>query len=121
MDSEITYFSLKQIALQEFPDIVVSASVLRGALNVPKSLRLFLTDNSFLEIWLTEKKHSYHWQRKDNKVYRHDNAPHIKHKHVKSFPKHFHDGSEDKVEESKISNNPNIALREFLTFVRNSL
>ncbi len=118
MDAEITYLELKNTALQEFPDIVVSASILRGPLNVAKSLRLFLIDNSFLEIWISGKKYSYHWQRTDEKIYRHDNAPHKKHKHIKTFPKHFHDSFEENVKESEISDNPTIAIRDFLKFIR---
>jgi len=118
LDAEITYLKLKNISLQEFPDIVVSTSITRGPLNVAKSLRLFFIDDSFLEIWISDKKYSYHWQRTDEKVYRHDNAPHKKHKHVKTFPKHFHDGSEGNVKESKIDDNPEIAIRYFLKFVR---
>ena len=118
MDAEITYLKLKNIALQEFPDIVVSASITRGPLNVAKSLRLFFIDDSFLEIWLSDKKHSYHWQRIDGKIYRHDNAPHKKHKKIKTFPKHFHDSSEDTVKESNIADNPEIAIRDFLKFAR---
>ena len=63
MDAEITYLGLKNIALQEFPDIVVSASIVRGPLNIAKSLRIFFIDVSFLEIWISDKKYSYHWQR----------------------------------------------------------
>ena len=121
MDAEIAYLKLKNIALQEFPDVVVSASILRGPLNVAKSLRLFFIDNSFLEIWLTDKKYSYHWQRADGKIHRHDNAPHKKHKHIKTFPKHFHYGSENNVKESKIADNPEIAIRDFMNFVRENL
>lgn len=54
-------------------------------------------------------------------LYRHDNAPHGKWRAVSTFPKHFHDGSEDRVEESQISDNPEQALREFLSFVRSKL
>ena len=121
MDAEIAYLRLKSIALMEFPDVVISASVPRGHLNVAKSLRLFLTDNSFVEIWISNEKYSYHWQRTDGKIYRHDNAPHKKHKHIATFPKHFHHGSEDNVKESKISNNHEIAIREILAFVRENM
>ena len=117
MDAEVTYIRLKGIALQEFPDIVASASILRGPLNLAKSLRIFFIDNSFLEVYISDKKYSYHWQLAD-KIYRHDNAPHHKHKKIKTFHKHFHDGSEDNVTESKISDNPNNAIREFLNFIR---
>ena len=121
MDAEITYIELKNIALQEFPDIVVSASLLRGSLHVAKSLRIFLVDNSFLEIWISGNKYSYHWQRTDGKIYRHDNAPHKKHKHIKTFPKHFHDGSESNVKESYISDDARNAVRDVLRFVRGKI
>ena len=121
MDVEIAYLKLKNVALQEFPDIVVSASITRGPLNVAKSLRLFFTDNSFMEIWISDKKYSYHWQKTDGKIYRHDNAPHKKHEKIKTFPKHFHHGSEDSVKESNIADNPEIAIRDFLKFVRKNL
>jgi hypothetical protein len=121
LDAEITYLRLKNIALQEFPDIVASASIMRGPLNVAKSLRLFFIDNSFLEIWISGKKYSYHWQRVDGKIYRHDNAPHKKHEKIKTFPKHFHHGSEDNIKESAIADNPESAIRDFLKFVRENL
>jgi hypothetical protein len=117
LDAEIAYIKLKIIALKEFPYIAASASILRGPLNVAKSLRIFFFDGSFLEIWMGDNKYSYHWQRTDGKIYRHDNAPHFKHKHVRTFPKHFHDASEDNVKESKISDNPNTALREYMKFI----
>lgn len=121
MDAETTYTQLKTIALLEFPDVVVSASVLRGPLRVAESLRLFLVDTSFLEVWISGDKYSYHWQRRDGTIYRHDNAPHKKHRHVKTFPKHFHDCSEDKVKESIIADDPNNAVRDFLSFVRDKI
>ena len=121
MDAEVTYLKLKNIALQEFPDILVSASITRGPLNVAKSLRLFFIDNSFLEVWISGKKYSYHWQRTDGKIFRHDNAPHKKHEKIKTFPKHFHYGSEENVKESNIGDNPEIAIRDVLNFVRENL
>ncbi len=121
MDTETTYRRLKNIALVEFPDIVVEAFILRGHLNTPKSLRLFFTDGSFLEVWLSNEKYSYHWQGKDGSIYRHDNAPHKKDKHINTFPKHFHNGREDKVEESHINNKPTSAIREILELIRTKL
>ena len=121
MDAEITYLKLKNLVLQEFPDIVVSASVIRGPLNTAKSLRIFFIEDSFLEVWLSEKKYSYHWQRTDGKIFRHDNAPHKKHERIKTFPKHFHEGSEGDVKESNLDDKPEIALREFLNFVRGNV
>ncbi len=121
MDAEIAYLKLKNIALREFPDIVVSASVIRGPLNTIKSVRMFFIDDSFMEVWLSEQKYSYHWQRTNNQIFRHDNAPHKKHERIKTFPKHFHDGSEGNVKESNIDDEPEVALREFLNFVRKNV
>ncbi|HLC53729.1 MAG TPA: DUF6516 family protein [Candidatus Nanoarchaeia archaeon] len=118
MDTESAYLRLKRIAIHEYADIVDSATILRGPLQIAKSLRVFFVDSSFLEVWISGKKYSYHWQKSDGKVYRHDNAPHSKHKHIKTFPKHFHDGSESNVKESKITDNPNEALRGFLEFIK---
>jgi hypothetical protein len=38
-----------------------------------------------------------------------------------SFPKHFHDDSEDNVKESALNDNPVEAVREFLGFIRSKL
>jgi hypothetical protein len=39
-------------------------------------------------------------------------------RHISTFPKHFHNGSESNVTESLLSDEPENALREFLAFVR---
>lgn len=51
--------------------------------------------------------------------HRFDNAPDFP--NLATFPKHFHNGSEDNVEESRLSDEPETALREFLSFVRTKL
>ncbi len=68
-------------------------------------------------------RYSYHWERRaiDGSIYRHDNAPHQKWKSISTYPAHFHSGSETNVVESWISQLPEIALRQFLTFVRTQL
>lgn len=121
MDAETTYTELKAVGLREFPDVVLSATVIRGPLNVAQSLRFFFIDRSFLEVWISGKKYSYHWQRIDRTVYRHDNAPHKKHQSIATFPKHFHDTSEENVRESYLSNHPIRALCEFLEFIRHKI
>jgi hypothetical protein len=112
---------LKEIAEIEFNDIV--EDVIITDIN---AIRIILTDGSFLDIWYSlklENRYSYHWERQqiDGKIYRHDNAPHIKWKKIKTFPKHFHEGSEDKVIESHIKADPLQALREFLLFIKQRL
>jgi len=36
----------------------------------------------------------------DGSIYRHDNRPHENLKNMKTFPKHFHEGSEGNIKES---------------------
>jgi hypothetical protein len=109
---------LCQIAETEFSDIVVEA--FSPDVN---ELRIFLIDGSFVDVWFSlklEGRYSYHWEQRavDGTIYRHDNAPHKRWETVKTFPRHFHDGSEDRVVESYISEEPEQALRSFLEFVR---
>jgi hypothetical protein len=40
---------------------------------------------------------------------------------MKSFPKHFHNGSEENITESNIPDEPMEAVRLFLTFIRQML
>ena len=107
---------LKDIIEIEFSEIV--EDVVPTDIN---ELRIVLNDGSFIDVWFSlklEGRYSYHWERKliDGTIYRHDNAPHLKWQSVSTFPKHFHDGSEDIVVSSHISDNPESALKEFLSF-----
>jgi hypothetical protein len=110
---------LKEIAEIEFFDIVEDVSI--EGIN---TLRIFLIDGSYLDVWYSlklENRFSYHWERRhiDGSIYRHDNAPHKSWKHVSTFPKHFHDGEEENVLDSDIADIPEDGLRSFLLFIRN--
>lgn len=112
---------LREIAMTEYADIVVGVS-LPGA----NEMRVFLRDGSFVDVWFSLKligRYSYHWERRalDGTVYRHDNVPHQRWQFVSTFPAHFHDGSEGQVAESLLSTVPEVALRQFLAFVRSRL
>jgi len=114
------YKNLLNIAVTEFKAIVESGELLYSQSNIPWKLRLYICDGSFVDIYYSVKdKYSYHWDRRlvNNKVYRHDNAPHKKWENVSTFPKHFHNGSEEAVILSNIPDNSEDALKEFLTFV----
>ncbi|MFN2110112.1 MAG: DUF6516 family protein [Anaerolineae bacterium] len=119
------YKTLQTIALREFGDIVVSATVLALPTGDPLKLRLDISDGSLLDVFISVSgRYSYHWERRltsSGDLYRHDNAPHAKWHYVATFPKHFHDGSETNVVASTISDIPSEALHEFLTFVRYKL
>lgn len=108
---------LKEIAEIEFGAIV--EDVLVTDIN---ELRIVLIDGSYIDLWFSLKlrgRYSYHWERKfiNGSIFRHDNAPHMRWKDIPTFPKHFHNGSEDIVISSRIADSPELALKEFLTFV----
>jgi hypothetical protein len=120
-----TYRVLGTIALNEFADVVVNARIVSLPTGDPLKLRLDIVDDSLLDVFISiSGRYSYHWERRltsRGDLYRHDNAPHGRWRHVATFPRHFHDGSEGNVVESHISNDPEDAIREFLTFVRHKL
>jgi len=77
-------------------------------------------------VWLSIKvlgRFSYHWERRhiDGTMYRHDNFPDTNWKEVSTYPKHFHNGSQDGVDESHIEDDPITALRQFMDFARTHL
>jgi len=112
-----TYRSLAYIAVSEFSDIVRGTSIIEG------KLRILVSDGSYIDVWLSEKKpgiYAYHWERRgiDGTIYRHNNLPDKEARKLRTFPKHFHNEKEQRVEESYISDLPEEALRFFLNFAR---
>ena len=119
------YRTLRTIARTEFADVIVSARVIALPSGDPLKLRLDIADGSLLDVFISVSgRYSYHWDRRmlsDGDIYRHDNAPHDRWRGAVTFPKHFHNGSEDNVVASYIADEPEDALREFLVFVRRKL
>jgi len=117
----VDLYQLKEIAEIEFYDIVKDA-----ILQDINELRIFLNDDSFIDVWYSLKlkdRYSYHWERRhvDETIFRHDNAPHRKWLLISTFPKHFHDGNEEQVVESFLNEAPENGLRSFLSFAREKL
>ncbi|MCI0475903.1 MAG: DUF6516 family protein [Anaerolineales bacterium] len=113
------YQSLVRVASAEFDDVVVGTTLIGGTPANPNKLRLKLRDGSFLDIWLSlDGDYAYHWElrRQRGRLYRWDNAPHYP--HVETFPAHFHDGDENTIIASQLSNVPEDALRQVLAFVK---
>ena len=109
---------LRFIVIAEYADIVQTAFSPGD-----NDLRIVLNDGSMMKIWFSLKvanRYSYHWERRmiDNTIYRHDNAPDFEWRHVSTFPKHFHNGTQENVTQSNISDVPTDAVREFLDFAR---
>ncbi len=89
-------------------------------------LRLFVTDDSFVDVWLSAKKKAvcaYHRERKDvdGRIFRYNNLPDKDARKLKSFPKHFHNGTERNITENDLSDDPEEALRTVLEFVRKTI
>ncbi len=117
------YDKLARIAQTEFGDIVTRVQLFRRRAAIPTKLRLFIRDGTFVDVWISldRRRYAYHWEQRAVRglIHRHDNAP--DHPEIPTFPKHFHDGREEIVQPSTISDDPPQALREFLTFVRECL
>ena len=108
---------IKRIVDIEYARIVLSSEIFHD------KLRVYLIDGSFVDIWFSAKipgRFSYHWEKRhiDGRIYRHDNFPDPRWKKLSTFPKHFHDGFQEKVKESQISNDPIKAIHEFMDFIQ---
>jgi len=116
----VSYRELATIAEAEFSDVILQVD------QRAEKLRLHLIDGSYVDIWYSvrlEGRFAYHWERRmiNGSVYRYDNRPHEQLKGMKSYPKHFHDGSEAKVRDCELGEDPKLVLRAFLQMVRAKL
>ena len=125
MNISAVYNQLARIAASEFGDLVLQARLLYLDTGDPLKLRLDIVDQSVLDVWLSGGgRYSYHWERRhtdQGDLYRYDNAPHKRWRHLSSFPHHFHNGTENAVIESDLCLPPEAALRQVLTFIRGKL
>lgn len=118
------YRQLKEIADKEFGEIVEDGEIIFSHTGRARKLRLRLIDTTYIDIWYAlEGEYSFHWEQTDvrNTIYRHDNAPHLRWSHVKTFPKHCHNKTQDNVVESNLPDNIEEALRGFLSIVRKKM
>jgi len=118
---EDIYRWLTEEGARKFNDIISEVIRYEVPPGVPMKIRIVMVDGSFLDIyWSPSGRYSLHYERRhiDGRVYRHDNAPHSKHSRVRTFPKHYHNGSEDNVVESYLPDEPVKAVEEFLKTIR---
>jgi len=107
------YRGLKRACLRCFPEIIDDALVERDPGDTPKNLRIFFIDGSFMDVWVSDEKYSFHWQ-SDDEVIRFDNAPH--HHEIETFPDHLHFQGE--VRPTPISGGLNQKLTEALSYIK---
>lgn len=120
LEIDETYRRIRVVVEDEFSDIALLVEEVFG------KVRVHLIDGSYLDVWLSRRipgRFAYHWEHRhvDGGLHRHDNRPHEHLKHMKTFPKHLHDGSEENVVESGIPDEPTEAVRFFLSFIRRKL
>jgi hypothetical protein len=111
---------IKRIAEIEFSDIVKNIS------QIDFKLRVTLINNSFVDIYLSQRlpdRFGFHWECMDDAktFYRYDNFPDNNWQTVKTFPYHFHNGSQDSVESSPFPLTTIEGFRAFMDFVKNKL
>jgi hypothetical protein len=80
----------------------------------------------YIDIWLSRKlnnRFGFHWERQhvDGTLYRYDNFPDTDWHVVATYPYHFHNGSQKKVEASPFSSDILIGFRDFMRFVQRKL
>lgn len=115
-----SFETLARIAEVEFSGIVVDSVPLGG------KLRLFINDTSYIDIWLShtlEDRFGIHWERRhlDGTFYRYDNFPDVAWHIVETYPRHFHNGSQDAVELAPFSPDLIEGFRDFLRFAAKKL
>lgn len=111
---------LARIAEIEFSEIVMDSALLG------EKLRLFVNDSSYIDIWLShtlEDRFGFHWERRhlDGTFYRYDNFPDTAWLAVETYPRHFHNGSQDAVESASFSIDVTEGFRDFLQFAAKKL
>lgn len=108
---------LANLAVGEFNDIMA-----KEPLVLTDRIRLFFRDNSFMDIrYPVDRDYSFHWQRR-GATYRINTAP--DHLEIETYPRHMHDGSEEKVVPdtlTSLDNTPEQNLRSVLSWVRKKL
>ena len=115
-----TIEDIKRIAEVEFSDII------SNAYQIDYKLRITLRNNSFIDVYLSRTltgKFGFHWECRDKKrtIYRYDNFPFKKWRHVATFPHHFHNGSQNTAEASPFPRSIIDGFRAFMEFVRNKV
>ncbi len=111
---------LRKIAEVEFADIVKDSVI------VEYKLRIFLIDNSFIDINLSQRlpdKFGFHWETMNppDTIFRYDNFPDKNWNNVSTYPYHFHNGSHMSVVSSPFPLSVIDGFRAFLDFVRDKI
>ncbi|MEB3780409.1 MAG: DUF6516 family protein [Desulfurococcales archaeon] len=111
---------LGEIAINSYPEIVTSVEIVYG------KLRIYLIDESFIDIWISRRlpnRYAIHWERRhiDGSIYRWDNTPHESHRHIPTFPHHFHEKHDNIVKPYSYPGNIEEAVKEALRYAKEKM
>jgi hypothetical protein len=111
---------LRKLVINLYPEIVVATDIVFG------KLRIYLIDESFVDIWISRRipnRYAIHWERRhiDGSIYRWDNTPHEAHRHISTFPHHFHEGQDHIVKPYNYPGDIKEALKVALKYVEEKL
>ncbi len=111
---------LRETTISLYPEIVVNAEIVYG------KLRVYLIDESFLDIWISRRlpnRYAIHWERRhiNGTIYRWDNTPHESHRHITTFPHHFHEKYDSIVKPYNYPGNIEEAVKEALRYIREKI
>lgn len=111
---------LKELATSLYPEIVIGAEIVYG------KLRIYLVDESFIDVWISRRlpnRYAIHWERRhiDGTIYRWDNTPHEIHRHISTFPHHFHEKHDHMVKPYNYPGSIEEAFMEVLKYAKEKI
>jgi len=111
---------LRGLAISLYPEIVVNTEVVYG------KLRIYLDDGSFIDVWISRRlpnRYAIHWERRhiDGTIYQWDNTPHEIHRHIPTFPHHFHEKYDHMIKPFHYPGDVEEALKEALKYVEKKI
>jgi len=111
---------LRGLAISLYPEIVIDTEIVYG------KLRIYFIDESFIDIWISRRlpnRYAIHWERRhiDGTIYRWDNTPHEAHRHISTFPHHFHEKHDRIVKPYHYPGKIEEAFKEALKYVKEKI
>ncbi len=115
-----TLRKLRALVINSYPEIVIAARIVHG------KLRIYLADGSFVDVWISRRlpgRYAIHWERRhiDGAIHRWDNTPHEAHRHIPTFPHHFHEEYDHIVKPFHYPGSIEEALKEVLRYIKEKI
>lgn len=100
-----------------------AADLLADIVQMDGRLRLVFHDTSFCDVHVAEtmaNRFSFHWERRhlDGTIYRYDTFPDRAARRFRSYPRHFHDGTQERIVAPPFRAGTLRGFTDFLDFIR---